>query len=222
MKLQVNWFDIFVAIVLVIGFFRGRKRGMSMELLPLFEVLVILVAGAQLYEMLGKKLALASDGALSLLLSYWISYLLFAFVVHIIFTKLRTAVGEKLVGSDIFGSMEYYFGMGAGMLRFGCLLLMFMALMHSLEFDPVKDAQFRKAQMDNFGNALYIPSPGGIRQEIFKKSYVGLGTERFIPHLLLKVTASDAKLTSNREPISKKREAAINDVITGGNSSAKK
>ena len=41
-----NWFDFVVLIVLGIGVFRGRQRGMSEELLGLFEWLTIVVVSA--------------------------------------------------------------------------------------------------------------------------------------------------------------------------------
>ena len=45
-SLPVNWFDAVVVLVLGFGLFRGRKNGMSKEILPLFQWLaVILVSG---------------------------------------------------------------------------------------------------------------------------------------------------------------------------------
>ena len=45
-NLPVNWFDAVVLGMLIIGFFRGRKRGMSKELLPLLKwVSLVLVCG---------------------------------------------------------------------------------------------------------------------------------------------------------------------------------
>ena len=41
-KLPFNWFDFVLVVVLVVGVFRGRKHGMSEELLPLLKWLAIL------------------------------------------------------------------------------------------------------------------------------------------------------------------------------------
>ena len=45
-NLPVNWFDGVVAGMLIIGLFRGRKHGMSKELLPLLKwVSLVVVCG---------------------------------------------------------------------------------------------------------------------------------------------------------------------------------
>ena len=43
-KFQFNWFDIALVIFLVIGAFRGRKRGMSQEVIPLFKWITITIS----------------------------------------------------------------------------------------------------------------------------------------------------------------------------------
>ena len=214
--MKLPFFDIFAAVVLVVGFFVGRKRGMSMELLPLFKILVVVVAGAQLYEPLGNKLAAASDGALSLLQSYIIVYVAFFLIVHMVFARLKTAVGEKLVGSDIFGSMEYYFGMGAGMLRFAGFLLFGLALLHAKPVDLVKEAQYRKVEKDNLGN-IQFPTLASITMDVFKYSYSGKAVATHLPHLLIKETAPDLKVASTNKDqgIARKREAAVDEITKG-------
>ena len=39
----LSWFDLVALAVLVVGLFRGRKRGMSEELLDVFQWLLIVV-----------------------------------------------------------------------------------------------------------------------------------------------------------------------------------
>jgi len=44
--LHFGWIDVLVLIALLVGFTRGRKRGMSVELLDVLKwLLVVLVAG---------------------------------------------------------------------------------------------------------------------------------------------------------------------------------
>ena len=57
MKISVftmTWFDLLLAGLLIFGFLRGRKRGMSEELLDVFQWLTIIVVAAMLYEPVGK------------------------------------------------------------------------------------------------------------------------------------------------------------------------
>ena len=51
--LTYNWFDLVVFVFLVIGVFRGRKRGMSEELLSIFQWLSIVLASANFYRPVG-------------------------------------------------------------------------------------------------------------------------------------------------------------------------
>src|SRR5687767_11308571 len=58
--LPFNWIDLAVVAVIAIGVTRGRKRGMSEELLDVIKWVMILFACSQLYEPLGSLLATAS------------------------------------------------------------------------------------------------------------------------------------------------------------------
>src|SRR5690606_38857631 len=107
----------------------GRKRGMSEELLDVFQWLTIIVLGAMLYEPLGNLIS--RGGSMGLFYAYLISYILTALVIKLVFSTVKRAVGEKLVHSDAFGSFEYYLGMGAGMLRCFCVLLFCLSLLHA-------------------------------------------------------------------------------------------
>src|SRR2546422_4577368 len=42
----INWFDLFVLVMLVVGIFVGRKRGMSLELLSVLQWLMIVFVAA--------------------------------------------------------------------------------------------------------------------------------------------------------------------------------
>src|SRR5687767_13596795 len=99
-NLTLSWFDLAVVVLLIVGLLRGRKRGMSEELLVVLQWLIIVVGGAYLYEPVGRRLSGAAN--LSLLTGYVIVYVGFAIFVKIIITMVRRAVGEKLVGSDVF------------------------------------------------------------------------------------------------------------------------
>ena len=57
MNLPFNWFDVLLVIVLFVGLQRGRKRGMSEELMSLFKWLAIILGCAFLYQPIGDKIA---------------------------------------------------------------------------------------------------------------------------------------------------------------------
>src|SRR3954447_24096313 len=46
---HINYFDLAVVIWLIVGIFRGRKHGMSQELLPLVQWIAVIVATSFLY-----------------------------------------------------------------------------------------------------------------------------------------------------------------------------
>src|SRR4051812_9456203 len=56
-KLQISWVDFLTIIVLLIGIVRGRKRGLSEEMLDTIQWVLIIVAGGFLYKGLGKALS---------------------------------------------------------------------------------------------------------------------------------------------------------------------
>src|SRR5437879_3901698 len=123
-KLPFNWFDFVLVALLVAGVFRGRKHGMSEELLLLLKWVTILFVCAFTYEPLGKLMA----GSFTPLSCYVIAYIGVGLLLVAGFAGLKRALGGKLLGSDIFGKSEYYLGMASGLVRFACMLLAGLAL----------------------------------------------------------------------------------------------
>src|SRR5713101_6410165 len=129
-KLPVNAFDIVLVAVLVAGVLRGRKHGMSEELLGLIKWLAILLGCALAYEPVG-QFFLSTTSVFSRLSCYVMAYVATALLILILFATVKRALGGKLLGSDIFGGAEYYLGMGAGFVRFSCMLLAALALLNA-------------------------------------------------------------------------------------------
>src|SRR5213082_2641138 len=113
-NLGINWFDLFVLAMLVVGIYVGRKRGMSLELLSVLQWLMIVFVAAITCEPFGKMLAELSG--ISPVLTYTAAYLLAAILIKIVFIMILRMAGEKLVASDVFGNFEYYLGMAAGLI----------------------------------------------------------------------------------------------------------
>ena len=211
--LTYNWFDLVVFVFLVVGVFRGRKRGMSEELLAIFMWLSIVLASANFYRPAG--LFLVSITGMSRLVCYITAYLLIAIVIKLLFSFIKRAVGEKLVGSDIFGRMEYYLGMAAGMLRYACMLLMFMAFLNAKCVSEAELRRVAKLQKDNFGD-ISFPTFGSLQQDVFKKSLVGSLTKQHLSNHLIVTGPDDGQTKAAGDGIGKRREREVQDIIDGG------
>ena len=125
--LPFNWFDVVLLATVVAGIMRGRKRGLSQELLTLLFWVVLIFACSAAYVPLGN--ALAEVAPLSKLFCYILCYLGVAGLLAMLFTPIKRAVGEKLISADSFGKAEYYIGMPAGAVRFLCVLVAVLAVL---------------------------------------------------------------------------------------------
>src|SRR5690349_815096 len=104
MNLPFSWFDVVLPIVLIFGIQRGRKHGMSQELLLVLKWLAIIIVGGFGYQMLGDTIEASSP--LTHLASYRLAYFSIALAIAIVFMVLTKLSHGKLIGSDIFGSGE--------------------------------------------------------------------------------------------------------------------
>src|SRR5262245_7013142 len=129
-KLPFNFFDFLLVGVLVAGLFRGRKQGMSEELLSLLTWVSLIGICSLGYQPLGDFYARISS-VFSTSTCYLLAYITLAGAIFVIFALIKRFLGGKLLGSDIFGQSEYYLGMGSGIVRFGCMLLAALALLNS-------------------------------------------------------------------------------------------
>jgi uncharacterized membrane protein required for colicin V production len=188
--LPFNWFDLALLAVLVGGILRGRKHGMSVELLILVKWLCVLLGCAFLYEPLGRKLAEASP--FSLLASYIIVYIAVGLLILAFFALIKHSVGGKLLGSDIFGRTEYYFGMGSGMARFACVLLAALALINSRYYPPAEVQAMRRFQDDVYGSNFF-PTWQSAQESIFDKSLSGPWIKQNLSFLLIHPTQPEDK-----------------------------
>lgn len=166
----VAWFDVVAFLVLVVGLFHGKHRGMSNELLDVFKWLLAVVISALYYEWPGDLIVKFLK--LSRFHAYLLSYCGIAFVIHSVFGVIKAKVGKTLVGSDIFGRWEFYLGMFAGMTRYACMLMMGMALLNARYVSPaVVDAEIKK-QEAIFG-AEFFMTYGRFQLDVLYKSVVG-------------------------------------------------
>ena len=153
--LSFGWFDGVAIILLVVGFFRGRKHGMSQEILFLLQWLVIVVVAGQYYEPLSQMLY--EQGLFGPLACNLMVYLSLVIVIKIVFTNLKRAVGEKIFGSDVFGKYEFYLGMVAGVARYALITVFIISLVNARAFTQQELAEKEKAQVKELGSS-YFPS----------------------------------------------------------------
>lgn len=184
-NLPVNWFDILVLLVLVLGYVQGRKHGMSKELIVMLGWVAAVLVSAIAYQPLGVWL----DETLHLgrLLSYILAYMLTATLVLLVFFYLNGTVGRNLSSSDAFGKGEFYLAMPAGMLRFTCVLLVLLALLNARLYRTAEIKEMQKFQMDNYGSQFF-PTLSSIQMSVFEESFTGPQIKKYLGFLLIEPT----------------------------------
>jgi uncharacterized membrane protein required for colicin V production len=200
-----NWFDVFVVIMIMIGYTRGKKHGMSQESLAVIKWIAVVIVGAITYEPLG--LFIAETARLGKLFSFILAYGIAAGVIALVFTFVNRTLGEKLKGSDTFGKGEFYLGMPAGMLRFACAVLVLLAFLNARYYTTAEVKAMAKFQNDNYGSNFF-PTLSSIQDDVFKGSFVGKNVKEHLSFLLIKPTAP---AHAGKAPTTvKRREAGFN------------
>lgn len=189
-KLPISWFDFAVVIVLLLGVSRGRKNGMSVELMVMLQWLAIIFAAAYLYKPLGD--ALCQSSPVSHLFAYIAMYITVAIVVKIIFAALKKAMGGKMLGSSVFGRAEYYLGMLAGAVRFACILMAGLALLNAPAYTQQEIAKAKAYQVDLYGSAFF-PGLGSAQQDVFKESMIGSAIKHYAGFMLITTTKAEKR-----------------------------
>jgi uncharacterized membrane protein required for colicin V production len=196
MNLPFNWFDLVVLVVMIVGMQRGRKHGMSEELVSLLKWLAILFGCAVLYQPLG--VAISASPVFNLLASYLMAYLGTALVIAALFAVLKSAVGGKLLGSDVFGRSEFYLGMMAGMIRFVCILVVALALLGARAYNSAEIRADIKYQNDVYGSNFF-PKLYTVQSQVFENSLCGPWIKNNLAFLLIKPTAPEKKELKKKE-----------------------
>jgi hypothetical protein len=185
-----NLFDVLLAIVLVGGIVHGRKQGVSLEILAMAKWLTLVLVCALVYRPLGALAAGA--GFFDLLSCYLFSYLGVALLVFVLFSVLERKLVPRLTGSDIFGRGEYFLGMGSGMLRFACVLLVGLALLNAREFSPKELKDLDRYQEENYGSRVF-PGLHNLQEAVFERSLTGGWIREDLSFLLITPTAANQK-----------------------------
>jgi uncharacterized membrane protein required for colicin V production len=192
----VNWFDMVVVIVVMIGFNAGRKHGMSEELMATLQWVAIVVAGAFLYKPFGDMLAQSSP--VSHLFCYITIYVTAAIVTKLSFSMVKKALGGKLIGSNVFGGGEYYLGMFAGGIRYCCMLIAALAILNAKHYSQQDIIAARNYQNQNFGSNFF-PELSGVQHDVFSDSFVGSQLKKHASILLIASTKPETVGVARRK-----------------------
>lgn len=195
-NLPINWFDFVVVIVLLLGAQKGRKNGMSQELMVCLQWMAIVVACAFLYLPLGDMLAQSCP--VSHLFCYITVYIAIAMVVKMFFSLIKKGTGGKLVGSDIFGRGEFYLGTVAGAIRFACILVAALALLNARAYTSQEVNKAVAFQKDVYGSTFF-PELYSVQGDVFKSSFLGRQLHDNAGFLLIKPTAPEVKQVERRK-----------------------
>ena len=207
--LPFNWVDLAVVAIIAVGVTRGRKRGMSEELLDVIKWVIILFACSRLYAPLGSLLSTAS--VFSLLSCYVTVYAGVALLIALLFSAIRSQVGAKLIGSDFFGSGEYYLGMVAGGFRYTCIILVAMAFLNARYYSP-EELQAQAAQQERDFGSSFFPTFGTFQQSVFQNSLVGSHVRDYLGTFLISSTPPSSKDLQKHEGV-RARERRVNDLL---------
>lgn len=209
-NLPVNWFDAALLIVIGVGLFRGRKNGMTKEILPTFMWVIIVVGSGFGYPFLAQiyinNCGLGQHKVLAALLAY----LTITLVVFLIFSGLKKAIMPRLEGSNIFGSSEYYLGMPAGMIRYFSITMFVLALINARYYSPADIAATKAYNERWYGGGMYsgnyIPDLHSIQEAVFKKSFTGPYLKQYLAVLLVD-TGPDS--TGGQQQAAQKQQPVI-------------
>lgn len=203
-----GWFDVVAVVFLTAGVFAGRRRGMSTELLGLVTWLIVVIAGGLLNPLMAQWLTRVSGlggtfGCLG-------AYIGFAIILLGLGGLIRYRFGDKLVGSDVFGGYEYYLGMVAGTVRFLCILLFILAIVHAPQYRDSEIQAKIKAQQESLGS-VYFPPFGQIQRAVFRQSIAGRFVDQHAPFLLLEAKSSGTGRSN--EGIGRRREREVDEIM---------
>lgn len=204
---SVGLFDVLIIIVFGLGCWRGKKRGISEELIDFLQWLAIIVAAGFLYDHVGDLLVQAK---LPRLWANMGGYVAVMIVVSIIFGFIKKSAGNKLVDSDFFGGWEYRLGLVAGAIRYLCMWIAVLALLHARYFDADMVAAERKYQEKEVGIVL-LPSWGMLNRMAFYESFTGPYVREYLAHQLM-TPVGHAKGTGENT-LGKREQRMLDDVL---------
>jgi len=100
----------------------------------------------------------------------------------------------KIETRTLFGSSEYYLGMTAGIIRYACMVMFFLALLNAPFYSTAEIQATQAYDKKEFGGGLnkgnFFPHPFEIQEQIFKDSMAGHAIKDKLGMLLINTGAA--------------------------------
>lgn len=208
-----NWFDFVVMGLLFVGLLRGRKRGMSEELLDLVQAVLMVAAAGLGYRTVSGFIR--DFTGLPPLATNLFGYIGILIAIKGLFMLVKRATGEKLLGSDTFGRLEYPLGMISGVLRWACGLFMVLAVLNARLITDAEYETKMKADKELYGdNYFTIFSLGFYQRSAFNNSFVGPYIKQHTEMLLIEPMPL-GDIMQKREGFGRQKEREMDDLMKG-------
>lgn len=166
--LRYHWFDLVFLVIVVSGLLYGRKRGLSVELVPLLHWVTLIIVCGTFSERLGAPIASLIE--IQPNVAFVFTYILLGVGVAYAFWHIKKTVAKGLPGSTCFGAAEFPLGAAAAAIRFGCILFVGLALM-SAQYIPEEDLAepvYSFLRTEDEG-----PQPADLHRGVFVRSWSG-------------------------------------------------
>ena len=196
-NMSVSWFDAVFLVALGFGVFRGRRNGLSRELLPMLQWILLTITCGLGYPTVAQWCITYLKWSRAI--SDVAGYVALALVILLCFAFLKNRFTERLVKYDAFKSGEYYLGMPAGMIRFAFILLVPLALLNAPVYTATEIAAQKVSQQQTFGGGQegfsgnFFPSVNDIQASVFVQSVTGRFVKKNLGMLLIDTRRLDVK-----------------------------
>jgi uncharacterized membrane protein required for colicin V production len=201
-KLPFNWFDVLLIALLVIGLFRGRKHGMSREILPLFKWLAVVLVCGFFHPVVAPLFANTLGAGETASLVY--GYLLLAFGIIVVFIIFKKLFASHEAEGNFFGSAEYYLGMMSGIVRFFAMLVAVLALLHAPTYSEKEIKEHEAYAKRWYGGGLYsgnyFPTVNTMQEQVFKRSFLGPYLGEYLAPILIQTAPPGADKPKPKPP----------------------
>jgi uncharacterized membrane protein required for colicin V production len=187
--IPINWFDVAILVVLISGLYRGRRNGMSKEIIPFFQWLALVLVCGLGYE---AAAPIFTNLGLSKFASNVGGYVALFVVVLIPFMVLRRIFREKIGGSDAFKGSEYYLGMVAGMIRYFCILMVALALLNARHYTDAELKAKKDYALTWYSNDIF-PDWNTLQTQVFVESLSGSIIKKNLGLLLIETPVAESK-----------------------------
>jgi uncharacterized membrane protein required for colicin V production len=193
-----DWFDLAFVVILFWGLFRGRHNGMTKELIPLLEWLTVLFVCGLVDPILGP--IVVAQLKLTKMWGFIAAYAALFVAVMIPFSIIKHKYAKSLSTSDYFKGSEYYLGMIAGVVKWICIVLVFMAVLNAPFYTPEQIAAHKAYMQQVYGGGQqgysgdYFPTVQTVQAEVLQDSATGTWVESqpFLKKLLIQAQPTKA------------------------------